>query len=109
VRPPLASSSLSFFSGLLLTLYRLRRMRFDQFVSPITCWCLGNLSVGINSSIFTTMLLAIFSQFYLRRYRATWFRKYNYLMSAALDGGTQLFVFIAVRPRPPSPRRRSSS
>ena len=80
MRPPLASSSLSFFSGLLLTLYRLRRMRFDQFVSPITCWCLGNLSVGINSSIFTTMLLAIFSQFYLRRYRATWFRKYNYLM-----------------------------
>jgi len=70
-------------------------MRFNTFVSPITCWCLGYLSVGINSSIFTTMLLAIFSQFYLRRYRATWFRKYNYLMSAALDGGTQLFVFVA--------------
>ncbi|GAA5902251.1 hypothetical protein JCM8208_007240 [Rhodotorula glutinis] len=71
------------------------KMRFNTFVSPITCWCLGYLSVGINSSIFTTMLLAIFSQFYLRRYRATWFRKYNYLMSAALDGGTQLFVFVA--------------
>ncbi|BGP50986.1 hypothetical protein JCM10450v2_006912 [Rhodotorula kratochvilovae] len=71
------------------------KMKFDTFVSPITCWCLGYLSVGINSSVFGTMLVAVFSQFYLRRYRATWFRKYNYLMSAALDGGTQLFVFIA--------------
>ncbi|GJN93053.1 hypothetical protein Rhopal_006098-T1 [Rhodotorula paludigena] len=71
------------------------KMKFDTVVSPIICWCLGYLSVGINSSVFGTMLIAIFSQFYLRRYRATWFRKYNYLMSAALDGGTQFFVFIA--------------
>ncbi|TKA53580.1 hypothetical protein B0A53_03871 [Rhodotorula sp. CCFEE 5036] len=71
------------------------KLRLNTFVSPITCWCLGYLSVGINSSVFTTMLLALFSQFYLRRYCATWFRKYNYLVSAALDGGTQFFVFIA--------------
>ncbi|GAA5838052.1 hypothetical protein JCM11251_006835 [Rhodosporidiobolus azoricus] len=71
------------------------KMKFDTVVSPIICWCLGYLSVGINSSVFTTMLLAITSQFYLRKYRATWFRKYNYLMSAALDGGTQFMVFIA--------------
>ncbi|GAA5866212.1 hypothetical protein JCM8547_007204 [Rhodosporidiobolus lusitaniae] len=71
------------------------KMKFDTIVSPIICWCLGYLSVGINSSVFTTMLLGIFSQFYLRKYRATWFRKYNYIMSAALDGGTQFMVFIA--------------
>ena len=46
------------------------------------------------------MLLALFSQFYLRRYCATWFRKYNYLVSAALDGGTQFFGVIAVRDSP---------
>lgn len=56
------------------------------------CWTLGYLSVGINSSVFTTMLIALFSQYYLRVYRATWFRKYNYLLSAALDGGTQFMV-----------------
>jgi hypothetical protein len=57
---------------------------------------LGYLSVGINSSIFSSFALAIFSQYYLRkyasvhpllfraahdifsRYRATWFRKYKY-------------------------------
>jgi hypothetical protein len=48
---------------------------------------LGFLSVGINSSVFTSFALAIFSQYYLRKYRATWFRKYNFLLSAALDGG----------------------
>ena len=39
-------------------------------------------------------MLAVFSQYYLRRYRPRWFRKYNFLMSAALDGGTQIMVFI---------------
>ncbi|GAA5928903.1 hypothetical protein JCM1841_001289 [Sporobolomyces salmonicolor] len=71
------------------------KYRFDTVVTPIVCWCLGYLSVGINSSIFMTMLLGLFSQFYLRRFRSTWFRKYNYLVSAGLDGGTQFMVFIA--------------
>ncbi|KDE02212.1 hypothetical protein MVLG_07217 [Microbotryum lychnidis-dioicae p1A1 Lamole] len=71
------------------------RLHFDKFVSPVWAWCIGNLSVGINSSIFTTFSLAMFSQYYLRRYKPTWFRKYNYLLSAALDGGTQLMVFVA--------------
>ena len=55
---------------------------------------LGFLSVGINSSVFTSFVLAVFSQYYLRRYRATWFRKYNFLLSAALDGGTQIMIFV---------------
>lgn len=38
--------------------------------------------------------MAVFSQFYLRRYRPRWFRKYNFLLSAALDGGTQVMVFV---------------
>jgi hypothetical protein len=55
---------------------------------------LGYLSVGINSSVFTTFCLAVFSQYYLRRYSPRWFRKYNFLLSAALDGGTQVMVFV---------------
>ncbi|KAJ7669860.1 peptide transporter MTD1 [Mycena polygramma] len=66
----------------------------NHIVTPILCWTLGYLSVGINSSVFTTFLLAVFSQFYLRRYRPRWFRKYNFLLSAALDGGTQVMVFV---------------
>lgn len=90
----------------------------NKVVTPVLCWCLGYLSVGINTSVFTTFLLAIFSQFYLRRYRPRWFRKYvntlemfagvnliflspryNFLLSAALDGGTQVMVFIYVSSR----------
>ncbi|KAJ7760820.1 peptide transporter MTD1 [Mycena maculata] len=66
----------------------------NRVVTPILCWTLGYLSVGINTSIFTTFLLAVFSQYYLRRFRPRWFRKYNFLLSAALDGGTQVMVFV---------------
>lgn len=66
----------------------------DKVVTPIMCWTLGYLSVGINSSVFTTFCLAVFSQYYLRVYRPRWFRKYNFLLSAALDGGTQVMVFV---------------
>ncbi|CAA7263920.1 unnamed protein product [Cyclocybe aegerita] len=65
-----------------------------QVVTPILCWTLGYLSVGINSSVFTTFCLAVFSQYYLRKHRPRWFRKYNFLLSAALDGGTQVMVFV---------------
>jgi hypothetical protein len=90
------------------------KLGFNTVVTPIVCWCLGNLSVGINSSVFTTMLIAITSQFVLRKYASTWFRKYNYLMSAGLDGGTQFmgaFSFpppidssFCISPLPSSPR-----
>ncbi|KAF8890828.1 peptide transporter MTD1 [Gymnopilus junonius] len=66
----------------------------NHVITPILCWTLGYLSVGINTSVFTTFLLAVFSQYYLRRYRPRWFRKYNFLLSAALDGGTQVMVFV---------------
>ncbi|KAL5526996.1 hypothetical protein ACEPAF_8725 [Sanghuangporus sanghuang] len=70
------------------------KLHADKVITPILCWALGYLSVGINTSVFTTFMLAVFSQYYLRRYRPRWFRKYNFLMSAALDGGTQVMVFI---------------
>ncbi|THH04251.1 hypothetical protein EW146_g10226 [Bondarzewia mesenterica] len=53
----------------------------NTVITPILCWNLGYLSVGINSSVFTTFMLAVFSQYYLRRYRPTWFRKFNFFAS----------------------------
>ncbi|SGY75947.1 BQ5605_C005g03461 [Microbotryum silenes-dioicae] len=79
------------------------KMRLDRVVTPMLCWSLGFLSVGINSSVMSFFIIAIVCQFYLRRHRPTFFRKYNYLMAAALDvsssfptlGGTDLMVFIS--------------
>lgn len=67
---------------------------FDNVFTPVLVAELGYLSVGINSGVFMSFLMAMFSQYYLRKYRPRWFRKYNFLMSAALDGGTQIMVFV---------------
>ncbi|KAI0365212.1 OPT oligopeptide transporter [Pilatotrama ljubarskyi] len=67
---------------------------FNYVFTPVVVAELGFLSVGINSSWMTSLALAVFSQWYLRKRRPRWFRKYNFLLSAALDGGTQIMVFV---------------
>ena len=92
--------SYSFLLGAIapLPIYFLHRLfpraGFSYFITPILIWYLGWLCVGINSSIVSFFSIGLASQFYLRRYRTRWFIKYNYLLSAALDGGTQVLVFI---------------
>nr|AOR51668.1 oligopepetide transporter OPT/MTD1 [Phaffia rhodozyma] len=70
------------------------KLRMDLFITPLFCYTLGYLAAGINSTIFMSVVTALLTQGYLRIYRPTWFRKYNYIMSAALDAGMQVFVFI---------------
>ncbi|KAF7311079.1 OPT oligopeptide transporter [Mycena chlorophos] len=70
------------------------KAHFDGVITPMICTQIGYLSGGINSSVFMTFLLCIFSQYYLRVYRPGFFRKYNFLASAALDGGTEVMTFI---------------
>jgi hypothetical protein len=67
---------------------------FNLVFTPVLIAELGFLSVGINSSWMTSLAVAVLSQWYLRKYRPRWFRKYNFLLSAALDGGTQIMVFV---------------
>jgi OPT oligopeptide transporter protein len=55
---------------------------------------IGLLNTGINSVTGAWFAIGAFSQFYLRKYRPNWFIKYNYILSAAMDGGTQVLVFI---------------
>ncbi|RDX43336.1 OPT oligopeptide transporter [Lentinus brumalis] len=70
------------------------KLGFNYVFTPVVVAELGYLSVGINSSWMTSLALAVFSQWYLRKRRPRWFRKYNFLLSAALDGGTQIMVFV---------------
>ena len=55
---------------------------------------MGWLFVGINASITSYFILGFGAQWYMRKYYPRLFVKYNYLVSAALDGGTQVLVFI---------------
>ncbi|KIY43831.1 OPT superfamily oligopeptide transporter [Fistulina hepatica ATCC 64428] len=73
---------------------RFPKWHLDQLITPMLCVQIGYFAGGINSSVFMTFLLCIFSQYYLRKYRPRFFRKYNFLISAALDGGTEVMVFV---------------
>ncbi|VDC02955.1 unnamed protein product [Peniophora sp. CBMAI 1063] len=70
------------------------KLGFNYIFTPVVVAELGFLSVGINSSWMTSLAVAIYSQWYLRKYKPRFFRKYNFLLSAALDGGTQIMVFV---------------
>ncbi|KAI9324115.1 OPT oligopeptide transporter [Zopfochytrium polystomum] len=70
------------------------KARFDLVNTAIIMWYSGYLTVGINSSVFMWILIGIVSQYYMRNYRPAWFNKFNYLLAAGLDAGTQVAVFI---------------
>jgi hypothetical protein len=51
-------------------------------------------SAGVNSSLTSSILVGLASQFWLRRYHPGWYRKYNYILGGALDGGAQVMIFV---------------
>ena len=67
---------------------------FDYFVTPLICYYLGYLSVGINSSVMMYFIIGFFVQFWVRKRYPEWFLKYNYILAAAISGGTELLVFV---------------
>ncbi|KAK3649645.1 hypothetical protein LTR56_006828 [Elasticomyces elasticus] len=67
---------------------------FSYLNFSIILYYMGNLFVGVNSSMTSFFIVGFIAQFWLRKYRPQFFVKYNYLVSAALDGGTQVLVFI---------------
>ncbi|KIK49247.1 hypothetical protein CY34DRAFT_20248 [Suillus luteus UH-Slu-Lm8-n1] len=70
------------------------RLRMDYYYIPIICYYIGALSAGINSSVVSYYVVSFLCQWWLRTRYPRWFVKYNYLVGAALDGGTQVMVFI---------------
>ncbi|KAG1807603.1 OPT oligopeptide transporter protein-domain-containing protein, partial [Suillus subaureus] len=70
------------------------KLRADYLYTPIIAYFIGWLCVGINSSILSYFAIAFLSQWWLRTRYPRWFAKYNYIIGAALDGGTQVMVFM---------------
>ncbi|KAG2134272.1 OPT oligopeptide transporter protein-domain-containing protein [Suillus cothurnatus] len=70
------------------------KLRADYLYTPIIAYYIGWLCVGINSSNLSYFAVAFLSQWWLRTRYPRWFTKYNYIVGAALDGGTQVMVFI---------------
>lgn len=67
---------------------------FAYVDTPVIFWYMGFLFVGVNSGLTMYFLAGFACQFVLRKYYPAYFVKYNYLLSAAMDGGTQVLVFI---------------
>jgi len=92
--------TISYLTGFLVPFpfwiaYRYTKLEFFRYINlGIILWYMGWLFVGINSSILSYFLAGFVAQWYLRRYHPQIFVKYNYLVSAALEGGTQVIVFI---------------
>lgn len=93
-------TTLIFFFGFLapLPFYFAHRIwpnaYFEHINTPIIIWFAGILCVGINSLFLVYFILGFASQGYFRKYHPALFLKYNYLLSAALAGGTSVIVFI---------------
>jgi OPT family oligopeptide transporter len=54
----------------------------------------GHTVYGTTSWMWSSIAVGIFSQVWLRRRRPHVYNKYNYLIGAALDGGSQIVVFV---------------
>nr|XP_019012500.1 OPT family small oligopeptide transporter [Kwoniella pini CBS 10737]OCF51281.1 OPT family small oligopeptide transporter [Kwoniella pini CBS 10737] len=61
---------------------------------PIITNYAGWLAYSVNGMWWPGAIIGFASQYWARKYRPRWFIKYNYLLSAALDGGTQVIYFI---------------
>ncbi|KAI0529874.1 OPT oligopeptide transporter protein-domain-containing protein [Xylaria digitata] len=70
------------------------KVGFWKINTPIILAYAGFLSVGISSSMLSYFIIGFASQYWLRRYKPEWFIKYNYVLAAAPDGGTQVLVFL---------------
>ncbi|GJJ10751.1 hypothetical protein Clacol_004979 [Clathrus columnatus] len=66
----------------------------DKIVLPVIYQYMGWLTAGLNSTILSTILVGIISQVWIRRRHPGWYRKFNYLVGGALDGGAQTMIFI---------------
>ncbi|KAB8217680.1 OPT oligopeptide transporter protein-domain-containing protein [Aspergillus novoparasiticus] len=54
----------------------------------------GSPYYGNTSWIWSSIVVGLFSQFWLRRRLPEIYNKYNYLIGAAMDGGSQIIIFI---------------
>jgi hypothetical protein len=68
---------------------------FDYFVTPVICYYPGYLAGGINSFVMMYFIIGFFVQFWVLERYPEWFLKYNYILAAAISGGTELLVFVS--------------
>ncbi|KAI0068493.1 OPT superfamily oligopeptide transporter [Artomyces pyxidatus] len=73
---------------------RIGPVKVDTVMLPIIYMYSAWMYIGVNSTIWSSIITGVVSQLWLRRYHPGWYRKYNYILGGALDGGAQVMIFI---------------
>ncbi|KAH7106538.1 OPT superfamily oligopeptide transporter [Auriculariales sp. MPI-PUGE-AT-0066] len=69
--------------------------KFAAYIQPpVLLLYIGWLPYSVNGQWWSCVIIGFASQWWARKHRPSWFKKYNYLTSAALDGGSQVILFI---------------
>ncbi|PCH45026.1 OPT oligopeptide transporter [Wolfiporia cocos MD-104 SS10] len=69
--------------------------RMAKYINtPIIALYVGYLPYSVNGQWWSCVVIGFAAQWWARKRRPAWFKKYNYLTSAALDGGSQVIMFI---------------
>ncbi|KAF7365019.1 Oligopeptide transporter [Mycena venus] len=70
--------------------------KFMRYLNlPIILLYIGFLPYSVNGQWTSCMIIGVYSQWWLRTRRPRWFAKYNYILSAALDGGRLSFFILS--------------
>lgn len=69
-------------------------VRVDSVILPIISQYACVITLILPSTAASSILVGLVSQLWLRRYHPGWYRKYNYILGGALDGGAQVMIFI---------------
>ncbi|KAH7915991.1 OPT oligopeptide transporter protein-domain-containing protein [Hygrophoropsis aurantiaca] len=80
-------------------LYIMHRLFPKQWIwsylnMPIIFTYMGWLPYSVNGMWWPGFVIGLFTQWWVRTRRPKWYKKYNYLTSAALDGGSSIIYFI---------------
>ncbi|KAG5642734.1 hypothetical protein DXG03_002279 [Asterophora parasitica] len=69
-------------------------VKVDTVMLPLIYMYSGWMTAGVNSTITSSIIVGLVSQLWLRKYHPGWYKKYNYILGGALDGGAQVMIFI---------------
>ncbi|KJA25433.1 hypothetical protein HYPSUDRAFT_64638 [Hypholoma sublateritium FD-334 SS-4] len=69
-------------------------VQVDSVLLPVIYQGTAWMTAGVNSTVTSSIVVGLVSQLWLRRYHPGWYKKYNYILGGALDGGAQVMIFI---------------
>ncbi|KAI5833165.1 peptide transporter MTD1 [Schizophyllum commune Tattone D] len=72
----------------------IKGVKVESVILPIIFNYAQTMSKGITSYVSTGICIGLVSQLWLRQYHPVWYRKYNFILGGAFDGGAQVMIFI---------------